>query len=139
LPLQAAQFVFRHYQPSLPASPITYSGHTEASGDASTRVLRVLFITRSPKVAVRQILNMDELLERCQAWKYTDPASGVHFAAGCGVWQPGADLPSNIAAFRSADVVIGRHGAAMANAFFMPEGGARECIPGGQGNNAHLM
>jgi hypothetical protein len=126
LPLQAAQFVVRHYEPSLPATPVKYSASTDVSGNCATRVLRVLFITRSPKVAVRQILNMDELLERCQGWKYTDPASSVHFAAECGMWQPGADLPLNIAAVRSADVVIGRHGAGMTNAFFMREGGASE-------------
>ncbi|KAI3439062.1 hypothetical protein D9Q98_001472 [Chlorella vulgaris] len=121
---QAAQFVVRHSQPSLPATPVKYSASTDVSGNGATRVLRVLFITRSPKVAVRQILNMDELLERCQGWKYTDPASSIQFAAECGVWQPGADLPLNIAAVRSADVVIGRHGAGMTNAFFMREGGA---------------
>ena len=107
--------------------PSCTSSTQPRSNTGSTRVLRVLFITRSPKVAVRQILNMDELLEQCQGWTYTDPASSIQFAAECGVWQPGSDLQSNIAAVRSADVVIGRHGAGMTNAFFMQEGGASEC------------
>ncbi|KAI3439058.1 hypothetical protein D9Q98_001468 [Chlorella vulgaris] len=95
-----------------------------STGNSSSRVLRVLFISRSPKVAVRQILNMDELLERCQAWKYTDPASSIQFAAECGVWQPGSDLQSTIAAVRGADIMVGRHGAGMTNGFFMKDGAA---------------
>jgi hypothetical protein len=124
--LQAAQFIVRHYQSSLPASPAKYGSTAAASNAGSTRVLKILFITRSTEPAYRQVLNIKDLVEQCQGWRYTDPASSIQFAAECGVWQPGADLLSNIAAVRSADVVIGRHGASMANAFFMPEGGARE-------------
>jgi hypothetical protein len=122
--MQAAQYIVRHYNSSLPASPVLY--RSMSTGNSSSRVLRVLFISRSPKVAVRQILNMDELLERCQAWKYTDPASSIQFAAECGVWQPGSDLQSTIAAVRSADIMVGRHGAGMTNGFFMKDGAASE-------------
>ncbi|KAI3439100.1 hypothetical protein D9Q98_001509 [Chlorella vulgaris] len=121
---QAGQFIARHYQPSLPASPVTYSGGIAASSSGPTRMLKVLFIARSPKVAVRQILNMEELLEQCRVWRYTDPATSVQFSAECGVWQAGPELLLNLAAFRSADIAIGRHGAGMANGFFMREGGA---------------
>jgi hypothetical protein len=123
--LQAAQYIVRHYDSSIPASPVVYrssSGNTTKS----SRALRVLFITRSPKVAVRHMLNLDDLLEQCQGWKHTDPATGTRFSAECGVWQTGSDLKANIAAIRSADIMIGRHGAAMANGFFMKDGGASE-------------
>ena len=123
--LQAAQYIVRHYNSSLPASPVVYNS-SSANTASSTRILRVLFITRSPRVTVRQILNIDELLEQCQAWRHTDPATGAQFSAECGMWQTGSDLKANIAAVRSADIMIGRHGAAMANGFFMKEGGASE-------------
>lgn len=47
-----------------------------------------------------QILNLPELLQRCNAWSHTDPASGRAYGAACAAYQPGADLPANMAGVR---------------------------------------
>lgn len=49
------------------------------------RTWRVLFQTRGGE-AVRQLTNLNELLERCSAWQYIDRASGWAHRARCGVW-----------------------------------------------------
>ncbi|KAL4451179.1 hypothetical protein ABPG77_009251 [Micractinium sp. CCAP 211/92] len=136
---QTASFIAQSYAKEAEAAPpITYtSSSPECSGNAGSRrpangaaadkgptCLRVLFKMRPAQPAVRQILNMPQLLEECRRWRFTDPASGATFAATCASWQPGSDLAANIAAVRSADVLIGKHGAGMANAFFMHPGGA---------------
>lgn len=45
----------------------------------------------------QQVLNLPDLLRRCNAWRHTDPASGRAFGAACTAYQPGADLPTNMA------------------------------------------
>ncbi|KAL4447222.1 hypothetical protein ABPG77_007255 [Micractinium sp. CCAP 211/92] len=80
--------------------------------------LRVLFSKRSS--GDRRLLNTAELLRRCNAWRYTAP-SGAQLRALC--WE--AETPSlkaGIAAAQQADVLIGPHGANLANAYFMRPG-----------------
>lgn len=48
----------------------------------------------------QQILNLPDLLQRCNAWRHTDPASGRAYGAACSTYQPGADLPANMAGGR---------------------------------------
>ena len=58
------------------------------------RTWRVLFQTRTEEV--RQLTNLQQLLDRCAAWQYTDAATGAVHHAQCGVW-PATPMPDVIA------------------------------------------
>ena len=99
---QAAQFVAEHYKSQLPAAPVEFRpsaaqpgggrGGGDASGGGSQQqqggaggpvLLRVVLIERQG-TGIRQVLNMEELAQRCTQWSYTHPGSGRAFAATCG-------------------------------------------------------
>ncbi|KAL4444893.1 hypothetical protein ABPG77_003943 [Micractinium sp. CCAP 211/92] len=105
-------------------SPLPKSPVESALAGCDGTCLRVLFLTRSPKPFMRQVLNLEELVAQCNAWRHTDASSGQTFTADCSIFQPGADLKTNMAAVRSADAIVGLHGAGMANAFFAKAGAA---------------
>ncbi|KAL4443685.1 hypothetical protein ABPG75_011422 [Micractinium tetrahymenae] len=82
--------------------------------------LRVLFSKRS--TGDRRLLNSAELLRRCNAWRYTAP-SGMRLRGLC--WEVETpSLEAGIAAAQQTDVLIGPHGANLANAYFMRPGGS---------------
>lgn len=58
------------------------------------RVWRVLFQTRSS--AVRQFVNLQELLSECAAWSHPDTATGTLHTAECNTWGS-HPLPEGIA------------------------------------------
>ncbi|KAL4448094.1 hypothetical protein ABPG75_005313 [Micractinium tetrahymenae] len=117
---QASQALVALNSP-LPPSPVEAAF---AGCDGDNSCLRVLFLTRSPKPFMRQVLNINELLKECNSWTYTDPKTRQAFGATCSSYQPGTDLKTNMAAMRSADAIIGLHGASMVNAFFAKPGAA---------------
>jgi hypothetical protein len=76
---------------------------------ARTRVLRILFHKRSS--TNRQLLNVEELLRECNAWRHSSKGTGMQLRASCAE----VELPSlhaGIAAAQEADVFIGMHGMA---------------------------
>jgi len=106
---QAAQHIARYYAPSLPPSPVAYTTTAAAASGADSTgngtspsasgsmELKVLFLVRPGRPAVRKILNLEEAVERCQGWEFTDPASGRRFHAACGVHEARGDMATNIA------------------------------------------
>ena len=51
------------------------------------RVWQVLFQTRGANAGVRELLNLEQLLDSCANWKYRDEASGTLHTAKCGRWD----------------------------------------------------
>jgi len=82
---QSAQHIVSYYTPNLPSLHITYASARpkECPGD---NCLRILFLNRS-KPAVRQMLNLEEVVEQCRSWQHTDAATGRHFVAECAGWS----------------------------------------------------
>lgn len=58
------------------------------------RVWRVLFQTR--RSAVRQFVNLQQLLSECAAWSHLDAATGTLHTAECSIWDS-HPLPEGIA------------------------------------------
>ncbi|KAL4458814.1 hypothetical protein ABPG75_013679 [Micractinium tetrahymenae] len=108
----------------LPPSPVVAAFSDCDAGGADATCLRVLFLTRSAKPQMRQIENLSELLADCNTWRHTDPKTGQEFAATCTSFQPGTNTAETMAAVRSTHVIVGMHGAGMANAFFAKPGSA---------------
>lgn len=54
-------------------------------------------IPRTWPMLGKQVLNMAELIDQCNAWRYVDARSGATFRAACASFQPGADLRANMA------------------------------------------
>ncbi|KAI3428186.1 hypothetical protein D9Q98_006566 [Chlorella vulgaris] len=88
------------------------------SSAGSEQVLRIIFHKRAS--ADRQLLNADELVKSCNAWRHT-AADGRRLRASCTEVEM-ADLFTGIAAAQQADVFVGVHGANMANAWLMRPG-----------------
>jgi hypothetical protein len=74
---------------------------------ASNGSLRVLLLRRGGEG--RQVLNAAEVLERCNAWRYSPPGSTVPVTAVCSEAEV-PDLQAGVAAAQEADVFIGMHG-----------------------------
>jgi len=84
------------------ASSAGRSGTRTRHGQRPGRTWRVLFQTRTD--AVRQLTNLQQLLDRCSNWQYTDPATGQVHRAQCGVW-PVTAAPEVIAGALQSDRV----------------------------------
>ncbi|KAL4435209.1 hypothetical protein ABPG77_001891 [Micractinium sp. CCAP 211/92] len=105
-------------------------------GGGAGRRLKVLFLKRDSEG--RQLLNAEELVQRCNGWRGHDPESGAALTAECQqVSTP--DLPSGVAAAQEADVLVGIHGANMANSWLMRPGASTiEVMPYGWDDGAAL-
>ena len=89
-----------------------------ATGAGTEPLLRILFQKRAG--TERQLRNAAELVQRCNSWRYTAP-SGARVRARC--WE--AETPSlatGIAASQQADIIVGVHGANLANGWLMRPG-----------------
>ncbi|KAL4451870.1 hypothetical protein ABPG75_007532 [Micractinium tetrahymenae] len=93
----------------------------------TTGMLRIVFMKRGSEG--RQILNVAELLRRCNTWRYEPPGGGPAVTAECReVSLP--DLEAGVAAAQQADVFIGMHGANLANGWMLrPGASVIELIP----------
>lgn len=91
---QAAQHVVQHYKTTtgLPPSRVSYPDACPQGGSC----LRVLFLRRSTSTAMRQLLNLAELMERCNGWRHTDAATGKTYTASCAAYET-SDLLHDIA------------------------------------------
>ncbi|EFN58009.1 hypothetical protein CHLNCDRAFT_57085 [Chlorella variabilis] len=100
-------------------------GGSQKAAAAAEQVVRVVFQKRGgdPRLLTdRQLINSKELVERCNAWRYTAP-SGARVRALC--WEVElSTLEVGIAAAHQADIFIGAHGANIANAWLMRPGSA---------------
>ncbi|KAL4446247.1 hypothetical protein ABPG77_003054 [Micractinium sp. CCAP 211/92] len=84
----------------------------------SLTMLSVVFQTRVGDT--RQILNLEELLQRCNKWQHTT-ADGQRFGFKC--WEAEiTDLTSGMTAAQLADVMVGVHGANLANGWMLRPG-----------------
>ncbi|KAL4436680.1 hypothetical protein ABPG75_003819 [Micractinium tetrahymenae] len=101
-----------------------------------SRRLKVLFLRRDSEG--RQLLNAEELVRCCNGWKGRDPGSGAALTAECRqVSTP--DLAAGVAAAQDADILVGIHGANMANSWLMRPGGSTiEVMPYGWGDGPAL-
>ncbi|GAB4813597.1 hypothetical protein N2152v2_000643 [Parachlorella kessleri] len=135
---QATQHILQHHLPSLPPlePPIEWQPDSQATSNpirawgpsAAATLVRVVFARRDG-AAVRQMSNLDELLRECNMWTYRTPATGRLYRAVCGSWIF-TNLTTSIAVAQQADVLIGVHGANMANSWFMrPGSSAIEIFP----------
>ena len=116
----------------------------QQAGTSEEQVLRIVFQKRDG--GDRQIANVAELIERCNAWRYTTQA-GARLRALCWEVSEGrvtlqiasvdfsgaykrvlvlqVEMPSmqaGIAAAQQADIMVGVHGANIANAWLMRPG-----------------
>ncbi|KAL4439890.1 hypothetical protein ABPG75_002891 [Micractinium tetrahymenae] len=126
------QHVVRYYrdhgwrlQP--PAELAQLPADKAAAATAGERVLRVVFQKRAPGHPGRAVLNLQELLQRCNAWRFklgTGTGGGARWTRAHCVEVEFADLQSGMAAAQAADIVVGMHGANQANGWLMRPGGA---------------
>ena len=96
----------------------------EREAGATPRLLRVLFVNRTRTKFPRSLYNLRLLLQRCE-----NQGARERWAPGwrvrCTPHEFGAgSLADDVRAARSADVLVGTHGAGLANAFFLPKGGS---------------
>ncbi|GAB4813596.1 hypothetical protein N2152v2_000642 [Parachlorella kessleri] len=130
---QAAQHIAQHYRPTLPDPPLRlitdYSQAVRSeSPQAAATVLQVVFAWRDG-AAVVQITNVEELRLLCSWWFYRCRTTGRLFRAACGTWEF-TNLTTSLAVAQRADVLVGLHGANMANSWFMrPGSSAIEIFP----------
>ncbi len=86
-----------------------------------TAVLRVVFVNRTRTKFSRSLANLWQLLQRCQHTPPSRWARGTRVE--CAAHEFGAgSLARDVRAARLADVLVGTHGAGLANAFFMRRG-----------------
>lgn len=98
---QASQHMVEYWRPTWAGQQSNITWHTAASTANGTgtirprsfhtqdtqppvRIWRVLFQTRTEEV--RQLTNLQQLLDRCATWQYTDASTGWVHRAQCGVW-----------------------------------------------------
>ena len=77
----------------------------------ATSERQVVYVKRRGK---RRILNLPSLASWC--------TGGVLQGTSCRQWEFGGGLAADMGAMRQASVLVGMHGAGLANAFFMPRG-----------------
>ena len=112
-------------------------GCVAAAAAAHQRVLRLVFVNRTQTTRSRGLANLDELLGRCAALRggllpqhrvahhRTSPISPRGLRLCCSAHAfGGGSLAQDIRVARSADMLVGTHGAGLNNAFFMRRGGA---------------
>ncbi|KAL4423825.1 hypothetical protein ABPG75_001126 [Micractinium tetrahymenae] len=91
-------------------------GSAAAPGGLTT--LNVVFQKRLGDT--RQIMNLEELLQGCNEWRHTT-AAGRRFGFKC--WEAEiTDLASGMTAAQRADVMVGVHGANLANGWMLRPG-----------------
>ena len=83
--------------------------------------LRVLLLNRTRTKFSRSLANLHQLLDRCTAARPREWPMG--WRVSCAAHEFGAgSLAADVHAARSADVLVGTHGAGLVNAFFMRDG-----------------
>ena len=88
--------------------------------------LRVVFVNRTRTKFSRSLTNLKQLLQRCASPR-TRWAGGA--LVECSAHEFGAhSLSRDVRAAREADVLVGTHGAGLANAFFLRRGAKRRLM-----------
>ena len=94
----------------------------------NNKSLKVVFHRRS-LAATRQLVNLQELLNQCKTWSYTEPTSNIVYSLDCSEWEF-TDILSSVAVSQVADVFVSLHGASEVNAYMMKPGSSIiEVIP----------
>lgn len=83
-------------------------GGAAAAAAAAAQPLRVLFQHRNG--STRQLLNVQELVAACNAWRFQPPGAAAALSASCAPVALGS-LRSTLEAAQEADVLVGMHGA----------------------------
>ena len=100
------------------------------TGPSVDNAMKVIIASRPPDSASRTVLNEEELLTECNAWKPSDGGSSFssarcvsyRFGSNRGSGKDGESLLIDIGIVQGADVLVCLHGAACLNSYFMSKG-----------------
>ena len=110
----ARRYRYRGFRPEVATEGI--------SSRSAPHMLRVLFVNRTRTKFSRSLANLPELLDQCVRAKPRSWPRG--WVVGCATHEFGTgNLAADVRAARSADVLVGTHGAGLINSFFMRHGG----------------
>lgn len=125
------QTLARYYKPLAPKINLNFSethDQQHNNNNSTRRSLKIVFHRRS-LAATRQLVNLQELLDQCTSWSYTEPASNIVYTLECSEWEF-TDILSSVAVSQEADVFVSLHGASEVNAYMMKPGSSIiEVIP----------